>query len=65
MYRPGCDLNMTVAGRTLEIEVKSRADGFKELYRWIADRDLLILKADRQEPLIIMRLALAAEIVKQ
>jgi hypothetical protein len=28
-------------------------------------RDLLILKADRQEPLIIMRLTLAAEIVKQ
>jgi hypothetical protein len=65
MYRPGCDLNMTVAGRMLEIEVKSRTDGFRELYSWLDQRDLLVLKADRREPLLVMRLALAAEIIKE
>ena len=31
---------------------------------WIK-RDVLVVKADRQEPLIIVRLSLAAEIAKQ
>jgi hypothetical protein len=33
------------------VEFKCRADGFRELYGWLDDRDILIVKADRQEPL--------------
>ena len=50
--------------RDLRIEVKARADGFRELYSWLNNRDVLIVKADRQEPLVIVRLSLAAEIAK-
>jgi hypothetical protein len=51
-------------GRDLCIEVKARADGFRELYCWLDGRDALIVKANRKEPLVIVRLLSAAEIVK-
>jgi hypothetical protein len=44
------------------VEVKCRADGFRELYRWLIDRDILIVRADRSEPLVVLPLKLAAEI---
>jgi hypothetical protein len=31
---------------------------------WLAERDVLIVKADRQEPLVVLRLSLAAQIAK-
>jgi hypothetical protein len=46
------------------VEVKCRATGFRQLYDWLNGRDLLIVKADRREPLVIVRLSLAAEIAK-
>jgi hypothetical protein len=49
-------------GRDLRVEVKARADGFRELYSWLTDRDVLIVKADRQEALVVLGLSLAAEI---
>jgi hypothetical protein len=58
------DLAVRLLGRDLCVEVKARATGFRELYRWLAGRDVLIVKADRQEPLVIVRLSLAAEIAK-
>ena len=56
---------MPLMGRDLCLEVKARADGFRELYGWLVDRDVLIVKADRQEPLVVVRLSLAGEIAKQ
>jgi hypothetical protein len=40
--------------------VKARADGFRGLYSWLNERDALIVKDDYQEPLVILRLLLAA-----
>jgi hypothetical protein len=51
-------------GRDLCVEVKARAYGFRELYSWLNGRDVLIVKADGQEPLVVVRLSLAAEIAK-
>ena len=56
------DIVLPLMGRDLCVEVKARADGFRELYSWLNRRDVLIVKADRQEPLVILRLSLAAEI---
>jgi Archaeal holliday junction resolvase (hjc) len=58
------DIVLPLLGRDLRIEVKARADGFRELYSWLTARDVLIVKADRQEPLVVLRLSLAAEIAK-
>jgi len=63
-YQPGHDIVLSLNGRDLCVEVKARAGGFQELYSWLSGRDLLIMKADRQEPLVILRLSLAAEIAK-
>jgi len=51
---PG-DVCALVGGRKVCLEVKARAD-FKTLYGWLQDRDGLILKGDRREPLIVMKL---------
>ena len=39
-----------------------RANSFRELYGWLNHADLLIVKSDRREPLVILRLKFAAEI---
>ena len=59
------DIVMPLMGRDLCLEVKARADGFRELYSWLKERDVLIVKADRQEALVVVRLSLAAEIVNR
>jgi Holliday junction resolvase len=62
--RFGGDIVLPLMGRDLCVEVKARADGFRELYSWLNKRDVLIVKADRQEPLVVVRLSLAAEVTK-
>ena len=58
------DIVLPLMGRDLCVEVKARADGFRELYCWLDQGDVLIVKADRREPLVVVRLSLAAEIAK-
>jgi Holliday junction resolvase len=62
MYKPGPDLTVPICNVDRVVEVKVRADGFRELYRWLIDRDILIVRADRSEPLVVVPLKLAAEI---
>lgn len=53
MHKPGHDLE-TADGLT--VEVKVRANGFAMLYRWLKPVDLLVVRADRQPALVIMRM---------
>jgi hypothetical protein len=64
MYRPGAAITMSLLGRDLDVEVKCRSDGFRELYKWLTARDVLVVRADWREPLVVVRLSLAAEIAK-
>ena len=64
IYNPGTDISMSFLGTDTTIEVKRRGTGFAQLYDWLNDRDVLIGKADRQEPLVVLRMSLAAEIAK-
>lgn len=64
MYKPGADINMSLLGTDRAVEVKARADGFRQLY-WLDTRDILIVKSDRQEPLVVVRMSFAAEIAKR
>jgi hypothetical protein len=65
-YQAGHDLELLLGeDRALRIECKARADGFRELYSWLNERDVVIVKADRQEPLVVLRISLAAEIAKR
>jgi hypothetical protein len=65
-YQAGHDLKLQLGDdRMLRIECKARADGFRELYSWLQGRDLLVLKADRKEPLVVLPMSLAGEIAKR
>ena len=59
------DLTVPILGADRIVEVKVRADGFRELYRWLEARDILIVRADRSEPLVVVPLGLAAEIASK
>ena len=63
-YR-GPDLTVPLLGIERVVEVKCRANGFATLYRWLADRDILIVRANRREPLCILPMWLASEIAAE
>ena len=48
------DIIATLNGHELVLEAKSRKQC--SLYSWLGDKDALVVKADRQEPLITLRL---------
>ena len=56
------DLTVPILGRDHVVEVKVRATGFSQLYAWLDGRDMLVVRADRKEPLVIVPLALAIAI---
>ena len=56
------DLTVPLLGVDRTVEVKVRANGFVELYRWLEGRDFVIVRADRSDPLVVIPLKLAAEI---
>lgn len=58
------DVTVPLLGVDRVVEVKARADGFRELYRWLEARDLLVVKADRREPLVVIPLRLAVVIAR-
>jgi hypothetical protein len=40
-----------------EAKVRKGADGFKTIYQWLDGNDVLFTKADRKEPLVVLRLS--------
>jgi hypothetical protein len=64
MYKRGPDLSVPLLGVDRRIEAKIRANGFQQLYRWLDGADLLIVRADRCEPLVILPIRLAIEIAQ-
>jgi Holliday junction resolvase len=44
----GTDLSIPLIGRDHKAEVKVRGTGFRQLYGWLADADMLIVKSDRR-----------------
>lgn len=59
------DLTVPLLGRDLVVEAKAKKDGFAQLYGWLPGRDLLVVKADRKEPLVVLPLRLAISIAAQ
>lgn len=50
---PG-DVSVEVGPHKWTIEVKARADGFRELYKWTSGVDVVHVVADRKEPLAVV-----------
>jgi hypothetical protein len=60
-YR-GPDLTVPLLGIDRAVEVKVRAHAFGQIYSWLGNADLLIVRANRREPLCILPMWLASEI---
>ena len=58
------DIHIPLLGRTRRVEVKVRGDGFRQLYAWLSKADVLIVKADRRDPLMVLPLALVVELMR-
>jgi Holliday junction resolvase len=58
------DLTTPLLGRDLRVEAKARGHGFQQLYAWLDGADLLVVKADRLQPLVVVPLKLAIEIAQ-
>jgi hypothetical protein len=55
------DIHVELLGRVHKVEVKARRE-FRTLHDWLTGNDLLLLKADRQPPLVVLSLPLFAEL---
>ena len=55
------DVSTPLFGRDLVVEVKARRR-FAQLYDWIDDDDVLVIRGDRQQPLVIVRLRFAIDV---
>jgi hypothetical protein len=58
----GTDLSLDLLGIERRVECKVRSHGFRQLYEWLANSDVLVIRADRKEPLCVLPLWLAAEV---
>jgi Holliday junction resolvase len=56
------DVSVPLLNVDRKIEMKVRSNGFAQLYKWLAGADLLVVKADRAEPLVVLPLRFAVEI---
>lgn len=51
------DVHFESKGKPRVAECKSRKSGFKVIREWLGENDVLAIKDDRTEPLIVMRLS--------
>jgi hypothetical protein len=56
------DVSLPLLGIDRRVEVKCRADGFREIYKWIDSADVLVVRADYRTPLVVVRLPFAIEV---
>ena len=55
-------LTVPLLGVDRTVEVKVRAHGFGQLYDWLEAREILVVRADRREALVVVPLRLATKI---
>ena len=58
------DVSAPIMGADERFEVKCRAAGFKQIYDWLSDNYGLVIRADRCEPLAVLRLRALVQLVK-
>ncbi len=68
MYKSGHDVEvwpLTGNSYPLKCEVKGRANGggFATIERWLGDLDALFLVRDRQEPLVVLPMAVWLDVI--
>src|SRR6266704_2029621 len=56
MYRPGPDISCPVLGQDRRLECKRRARAFGTLYGFLNGSYAAVIRDDRTEPLVVMKL---------
>jgi Holliday junction resolvase len=56
------DVTVPLLGADRTVEVKCRSTGFAQLYGWLEGAEILVVKRDRSEPLVVLPLRFAIEI---
>jgi hypothetical protein len=51
------DVSVPVLGMDVTLECKKRANGFKELYGWLAEHHAVVVAADNKPDLICLKLS--------
>jgi Holliday junction resolvase len=64
MYKRGPDVTVPLLGVDRAVESKIRKRAFGRLYKWLEDRDLLVVRDDHKPLLVIIPIRLALEIAK-
>jgi Holliday junction resolvase len=59
------DVTLPVFGDDWTIEVKCRARGFAQLYQWLGSNDALVVRADREPMLVVLRLSKAVTLLRR
>jgi hypothetical protein len=62
MYRRGPDVSVPLLNFDRRLEVKIRGRGFGQLYAWLKDADVLVIRGDRQRPLVIVPIDFAIQV---
>jgi hypothetical protein len=58
------DILFPLLGRELVVESKIRGHGFRQLYQWLENRDVLVVRAGRRQSLVVIPMKLALKIAK-
>ena len=58
------DLIVTLGGREYTIEAKVRASGFRRIYDWLNDSDIVCVKSDFKTPVVAMPLSVFLRLVR-
>jgi hypothetical protein len=64
MYKKTHDLQVVLFNHIMAMEIKSRANGFKTIYDWLEPVDLLALRADRKETLVVIPISTLIKLIK-
>ena len=59
------DISVPVLGDDWTIEAKVRATGFRQIYGWLGGNQALVVQSDRREPLVVLPLRRALEILER
>jgi len=58
------DVTVPFLGLDRRIEVKVREHGFAQIYDWLEGNDFLVVRSDRNPPLVVMPLKFAVQIAQ-
>jgi len=50
------DVEVRLGDQTFRLESKVKSKGFSRIYKWLANADFVVLKADREKPLAVIPL---------